>query len=103
AQAVPPLIRLSSVTNEELARLAIKALGHLKARPEVAIPALTNCLNSPSLFVRRDSVHSLARFGKQTIPILVTKLMDQDEFVRRAATNCLELLEHESLTNAPAQ
>ena len=103
AQAVPLLAQCTTATNEQLARAAIKALSRIKAEPRLAIPALANCLKSTNSFVRRDAVLSLAGFGTQTIPILLTALKDHDESVCRTATNCLRFLAPEVRTNSPSR
>jgi len=98
AATIPPLSKLAANKDPELAAAAIKALGHLRMEPLVAVPALTNSLRATDPRVRQAAVRALCRFGE--MPSLVTALSDADESVRRTATNCMALLASEALTNA---
>jgi hypothetical protein len=101
ARAVPLLAQCTTAADPDLAKAATRALGRIRMEPQVAIPALTNCLNSTNTLIRCEGLHSLARFGNQCIPLLERGYLDSDESVRRTATNCLHALARESATNAP--
>ena len=102
AKAVPLLIQCTTAADQRLAEAATKAIGRIHQEPQIAIPALENCLTSKNPMLRRAALRSLAGFGKPGIPHIVSRLLDSDEPVRRTATNLITLIAPEVLTNTPA-
>jgi len=105
--AAPAIIRcLAETDNPTLQYHAAQALGALKAAPKLAVPALTNYLNSTNAFTRLTAVCALADFGAMghsAWPALLGALHDPDTSVRKEVTNALLRIAPEALTNAPAQ
>jgi len=101
--AVPLLAQCTAASDQRLAEAAAKALGHIHQEPQVAIPALANCLAMTNSALRVKAVHSLARFGGASIPHLLMALKDSDATVRRVATYSLQFVAPEVTTNAPPQ
>lgn len=107
SQAVPLLAQCVTAADPLLTETAVKALGHIHQEPQVAIPVLANCLTSTNfqgyLMIRFKAGMSLASFGQVAVAPLETALNHSDETVRRIATNSLQLIAQEVLTNAPPQ
>lgn len=102
--AVPLLARCASDKDPELAAAAVKALGRIGQAPGIALPAITNALLSPSSGTRREAIHALSRFAGEkgrVVPALLPALTDTNLFVRFAASNLLQQLAPEELTNRP--
>jgi HEAT repeat protein len=71
-----------------------------------AAPAIRRAMSSRIPYVRAAAIGSLKRFGTnaaEAIPDVVTALSDYDINVRQSATNLLETLYPDLLTNTPAQ
>jgi HEAT repeat protein len=99
---VPFLARIAQDTNLELATVAIRALGSIRGRPELAVPALCDALKSKSVFVRQDAVRSLMHFGtnaQPAVPTLIGLLSDPSYAMRSICTNAVHEIAPEALTN----
>jgi len=69
---------------------AAGALGYLKIKPEVSVPALAQGLRDPRDEVRSDCAMSLSRLGelaRPALPELTVALADSNRNVRISATN----------------
>jgi len=102
AATVPLLAKLTSNTNEYLAKSAIEAIGRIHLEPQVAVPALTNALRSPSSGVQWEAEHAISQFGTNAIcavPLLVEALTNHVYKLRAAATNALLRIAPTVLTN----
>jgi HEAT repeat protein len=103
--AVPALIACLEATDEQLAGNAAIALGRIGLRPDLAVPELARKLTDPRTDVRRMAVRSLGLFRKDSVavvPLLVERLSDTNTDVRDAATNALQKIAPEVLTNGVA-
>jgi HEAT repeat protein len=101
-QAVPVLIECLDATDEQLAGTAAVALGRMRLQPDLVVPELAKRLTDPRTGVRRMAVRSLGLFGKDSVtvlPLLVERLSDKNNDVRDAATNALQKIAPEVLTN----
>lgn len=79
-------------TNSSTDNEAVVALGDLHQEPDVAVPALIQCLQSPMSYVRENAAGALARFGeeaKSALPALTKTLGDPDSSVRLQAAAAL--------------
>jgi HEAT repeat protein len=101
AQAVPALARNALSSDAHLACASIKALGHLKSQPQIAIPALVKCFDSPDLLSPVNAVSALARFGPEGVEPLRAALNHQNINVRTLATNVLRNLATQSIATPP--
>jgi hypothetical protein len=103
--AVSALIACLEATDEQLVENAAVALGRIGLRPDLAVPELARKLTDPRTRVRRMAVRSLGLFGKDSapvLPLLVERLSDTNTDVRDAATNALQKIAPEVLTNGVA-
>jgi hypothetical protein len=104
----PLLIQcLSDTANSQVPLMAAIGLGRHNSAPQLSIPALTRCLETPgaSELLRGAAVQSLGLFGAQAtnaLPALTNALADASLTVRRAATNALQQITSEPPTNTPA-
>lgn len=81
------------LSEEEMAEPTARALGAMRLRPDVCVPALRKALASKNPEVRVWAVVSLGRFGReaeQAIPELTGALADSDPRVHQEAGNALE-------------
>jgi RNA polymerase sigma factor (sigma-70 family) len=72
---------------------AVIMLGDLHREPEVAVPVLIQCLQSPDTYVRHNAASALGKFGSQAksaVPALTKALEDSDAGVRRMAAGALK-------------
>ncbi|MEI7731456.1 MAG: HEAT repeat domain-containing protein [Verrucomicrobiota bacterium] len=103
---VPVFAKCLQDTDNKLREQVALALGSMVLAPEVAVPALADCLkDAPPPPLRRRLFRTLAAFGPQgraAIPVLVTRLNDPDLEARTDATNALQRIAPEVLTNSPA-
>jgi HEAT repeat protein len=98
--AVPVLI--GSLDDPTVAQPAITALGRLRLEPELSVPALTRCLQDTNYAVRCNVAYALGEFetnASLAVPDLVKALTDSDWHVRQAATNALDKIAPQVLTN----
>ncbi|MEI7732671.1 MAG: HEAT repeat domain-containing protein [Verrucomicrobiota bacterium] len=90
---VPVFAKCLQDTDNELREQVALTLGVMAVTPEVAVPALADCLkDAPPPPLRRRLFRALAAFGPQgraAIPVLVTRLNDPDLEARTDATNAL--------------
>jgi HEAT repeat protein len=80
-------------TNSDTDNEAVVALGDIHLEPEVAVPALIQCLQSSKAYVRANAAVALGRFGSQARPAMAAlqrALDDSDDSVRRQATTALK-------------
>ena len=90
AAAVPVLIHCLSEQN--LPHMAAETLGSLRAAPELAVPALIGCLQSPDQELCRASVEALGNFGTNSlaaVPALIQCLEDRSSEVASEAAKTL--------------
>jgi HEAT repeat protein len=90
AAAVPVLIHCLSETN--LPHMAAETLGSLGAAPDLAVPALIACLQSPDQELRWASIEALGNFGTNSltaIPALIHCLQDRSSEVASEAAKTL--------------
>jgi HEAT repeat protein len=72
---------------------AADALGALKARPDIAVPALENALRDTNAPLRAIAANSLIWFenrAQPALPSLSNALVDPNPDVRQAATNAIQ-------------
>jgi hypothetical protein len=80
-------------TNSSTDNEATVALGDLHREPDVAVPALIQCLQNSNFYVRENAAAALGRFGgeaKSAVPALTKALEDSDSSVRRHAAAALK-------------
>jgi HEAT repeat protein len=94
AAAVPLLAANLQSTNQEVQERAVEALGRIRRRPDLCLPAIVGLLSSSNNSVRRQSLVVISAFGRAATQWVSTSeitrcLIDPDELTRRAATNAL--------------
>jgi HEAT repeat protein len=70
--------------------------------PHFLTSALTNCLHHTNVVIRVEALNALRRIGERarpTIPAMREALDDRETAVKEAATNALEKIAPEVLTN----
>ncbi len=98
----PEFIRLLEDSDSGVAGTAAVMLGDLAVDPKVAVPALTRSLRDPRHEVRLGAAWALARFhqwARPAVPMLTDLCRDPNERVRMVATNTLQDIAPEVLTN----
>jgi len=91
-EAVPDLVQLLTVENENVRLHASKALADIG---EVAVPSLISALKQPEPAMRTSAADVLGAIGpaaKDAIPSLATLLGDQEQEVSRHAASALGLI-----------
>ncbi len=105
---IPTLLRLLSDSDEFVAAAAASVLGSSfapQSHPTV-VPALALNLRSTNETLRALSAYALGNYRQlatSVVPLLKPMLLDASQFVRQYATNALQQIAPEALTNAPAQ
>jgi HEAT repeat protein len=93
AAAVPNLILALGSTNHEVIQAhALIALGEIRSRPEVSVPAIVPFLRSPDVALRQKAVFALGEFRDAAKPAwaeLTQSLDDPDPWIRHAAAAAL--------------
>lgn len=96
AAAAPALVQMAVNTTNALTRAdAIRALGAVRAQPEITIPALINSLNDSNYYVRVSAARAFGDFGansQSVLAALTNLLRDPVLPLRAAATNALDKL-----------
>ncbi len=91
--AVPALIHAAvNSTNHNARAEAVLALGTIRSRPEIVVPALINSLRDTDYYTRANAAQALANFGadaRPALPALTNLLGDPDALVRMTTTNTL--------------
>ena len=75
AAAIPDLMSAAIQSNNRLRVVAVLALGHIHARPELVLPLLLRSLEDSNVQVRRGAAVALAEFGAGAFPV-VPRLRD---------------------------
>jgi FOG: HEAT repeat len=104
--AVPVMIACLGETNPFVPSLAATALGTFLVQPEQCVPALTKAVASPDYRVRRNAIRALGNFGRvdtNAINAVSKALDDSHQDVRKEATNALQKIAPEVLTNAASE
>lgn len=86
--AVPALLKLASIGDQQQQRVAARALGELGA-VGLSFDALRQLARSPVWRIRSDAAKGLASGGPEARDFLVGMLQDEDPFVRRKAGEAL--------------
>ncbi len=105
ATAMPVLLRCLQSGNPRAIKLAAGGLGRAKMEPATTVPALVRLLSQPDPGTRLDVIYGLREFGelaRPAVPDLLRACQDPSVGIRRAASNALEQIAPEVLTNAPA-
>jgi len=68
SNAVPALVKIIEEPNPISRQTAIRALGQIKARPDLVVPVLTNLLNSADMPTQMAARSALRAFGYDTQP-----------------------------------
>ena len=100
--AVPVMIACLCESNQFVPSLAATALGTFLVQPEQCVPALTKAVASPDYRVRRNAIRALGNFGAvatNAIGAISNALDDSADPVRKEATNALQKIAPEVLTN----
>jgi hypothetical protein len=97
AAAVPNLILALGTTNHQVIQAhALFALGKIRSRPEVSVPAIIPFLRSPDVALRQKAVFALGEFRDAAKPAwagLTQSLDDPDPWIRHAAAAALESID----------
>ena len=103
--AIPFLIQCLTNKINIIRDDAALGLGYMHRRPEIAVPALIQCLDlarsSKNTFECADVISSLGEFGtnaKASVPILLGLLNHSDSYVRSRVTNSLSLIDSDAAT-----
>jgi hypothetical protein len=102
--AIPALIHCLQDRSSEVASEAAKTLGKIGLEPNLVIPALASALRSRSPDI--SAVMALGTFGTQAtneLPLLTNLLSDPVWQVRFQASNAINCITANALTNAPTQ
>ena len=84
---------VASLKDPAINQSAADALGALKARPDIAVPALENALRDTNATLRAIAANSLIWFenrAQPALPSLSNALVDPNPDVRQAATNAIQ-------------
>jgi HEAT repeat protein len=104
--AVPVMIACLGESNQFVPSLAATALGTFLVQPEQCVPALTKAVASPDYRVRRNAIRALGNFGAvatNAINAVSNALDDSEQVVRKEATNALQKIAPEVLTNGTTE
>ncbi len=103
--AIPALLRSTQSTNAEIVMAAAQCLAGMHSGADVAVPALLAMLPRVFAVDRVDVLEALGEFGpsaRAALPALIGACNDSLFPNREAATNALEKIAPEVLTNGPA-
>jgi HEAT repeat protein len=98
--AAPMLIKLTKGPDKDLATAATRALGDLRASPELAVPALREALHDSDPFLPSAAVVALGKYGegaRSDIPELLELLNASNFAVRSFATTALNKIQGKPL------
>lgn len=106
SNAVPLLIEALGTTNNLNYRLvqarACEALGAVRSRPDIAVPALANALASPNLEVKHSALRALNEFGAEARAArtaVAASLHDPDPWIRTNSALLLREMDSQSGAN----
>lgn len=95
--AVPVLCRMANTPADSYRQeYAVRALGFIRSRSDIAVPALMREMEKPRSPVREEAMEAVAEFGadaKPAIPHLVAALKDESDHIKRAAAISLWRIE----------
>jgi HEAT repeat protein len=103
---VPLLVKNLNRTNWFDAMINAEMLGELKRAPDLAVPALTTCLNDSRREVRMVAPRALMQFGelaRESLPALTNALTDPDPDVRGNAARAIPRILGEGRPLKPTQ
>jgi HEAT repeat protein len=103
APAIPIIILC--LTDKAVAGAAFETLGHLKLEPQLVVSSLMLIAHDPDAVLRSWAILTLGDFGQEARraePILLAALSDNEMVVRESATNALQIIAPELLTQSPA-
>ncbi len=87
--AVPVLLAALNPTNNDIIHgHALIALGQIRCRPDLCVPAITPFLRSPSVSSQQKAMHALLAFGPDAKPAvneIIVSLSDPDPWTRHMA------------------
>jgi HEAT repeat protein len=104
APATPTLI--SCLTDRAVSIAAYEVLGRLKLEPHRVVPVLVNIAQGSDPLSRALAILTLGDYRKEAqgaVPTLLAALSDDHAVVRDAATNALQQIAPDLLTNSPPQ
>jgi HEAT repeat protein len=104
--AVPVMIAWLGDSNQFVPSFAAMALGTFLVQPEQCVPALMKAVASPDYHVRRNAIRALGNYGRDATNAInaVSKALDDShQDVRKEATNALQKIAPEVLTNAASE
>ena len=96
--AVPRLVRFINDPDRIVRFGTTVTLSRIHMRPELVVPVLARNL-SPTNVILPTTINALAAFGeaaKPSVPILLTFLNQENDYVREAATNALKAIDPEA-------
>jgi len=102
APAVPIIIHY--LTDKAVAGAAFETLGRLKLEPQLLVPSLMVSAHDPDAVLRSWAILTLGDFGQEArraAPVLLSALSDNEAVVRESATNALQSIAPELLTQTP--
>src|SRR5579859_7097180 len=102
-EAVPSLLRWATSSDLHVACSAMRALGEIRAEPNLVLPVLTNALHSAVPVVRLNAVTALADLGpdaRPAVPVLVELFNDSFQDIRRNARSALRAIDPEAEAKA---
>jgi HEAT repeat protein len=100
--AVPHLIRFMNDPDRIVRFGTTVTLSRIHMRPELVVPVLVTNL-SPTNAILPTTINALAAFGeaaKPAVPILLTLLNQENDYVREATTNALKAIDPEAAAKA---
>jgi hypothetical protein len=100
--AVPRLIRFINDPDRIVRFGTTVTLSRIHMRPELVVPVLATNL-SPTNVILATTINAVAAFGeaaKSTVPILLTFLNQENDYVREATTNALKAIDPEAAAKA---
>ncbi len=105
--AVPVLITTLPQTNSQLSRMAMKALGQIRSRPDLSVPAIIPFLQSSNMMVRSDAIETIRAFGSTSNHLGVAEitqcLNDPDPVVGKRAARALKQIDPAAAVKAGVQ
>ena len=107
AEAVPAIPTLIlCLRDRAVSSAAYESLGRLKLEPHRVVPVLANTAQGSDPLSRALAILTLGDFRQEAqaaVPMLLTALSDREAVVRDAATNALQQIAPELITNSPSQ
>jgi HEAT repeat protein len=103
--AIPLLVECLKDKDEMVAKEAAWSLGELQLEPNFVVPALISNADPSRPMPFSFALFALGEFGtnaRAAVPLLTQAIRSDDEKVRSAATQALENIAPDLLTNAPS-